>query len=72
MATQAPATDVVLRPTRRGSAHGPAAEPQAAAAQRRTWAFDRATWLIVGGAMLLSLGVRLLLVRSIWVDEAIS
>jgi 4-amino-4-deoxy-L-arabinose transferase-like glycosyltransferase len=71
MATQAPATEVVLRSPRRPPVHGRLAQSEPAITSRAA-AFDRATWLIVGGAVLLALALRLLLVRSIWVDEAIS
>jgi uncharacterized membrane protein len=51
----------------------PVLEPVAEATRARTrvWASYR-TWLIVGGLIAAALVVRLLLVRGIWVDEAIS
>jgi hypothetical protein len=42
-----------------------------AAAFSRAWSPSRA-WIVVGGVALLGLVLRLLLVRGIWVDEAIS
>jgi hypothetical protein len=49
----------------------PAPSPPAAAAFTRAWSPSRA-WTAVGAAALLGLVLRLLLVRGIWVDEAIS
>lgn len=49
----------------------PVADAPAAAAQTRAWSPSRAL-AVVGGATLLGLVLRLLLVRGIWVDEAIS
>jgi uncharacterized membrane protein len=48
------------------------AEPDPGRAARAVGRIDHRAWLMVGGLVVLGLVVRLLIVRGIWVDEAIS